>query len=466
MRIATWNVNSVRQRLPHLLAYLKEVQPDVLCLQEIKCLDEQFPRMEIEELGYNIETHGQKTFNGVAILSKRPFEVARGLPGDENDSQSRYIEAVVPAGDGVVRVACVYLPNGNPVGTEKYPYKLAFLERLIIHTRELLEYEEPLVLAGDFNVIPDGRDATRPEDWVNDALYLAADALQVPRAHLARPDRRPARDHGRRRPLHVLGLSGGRLAEEQRHPHRPSSSVAAGRGQAAIGDDRQGDARARQGLRSYARAGRPGGVRRRREGAYMDLSSLFDLSGKTALVTGSSEGLGLAMARGLAAAGAAIILNGRDEKKLANAAKSFADAGHKVETRAFDVADEGAVIAAFEHFDAAGVEIDILINNAGIQLRKPMVDLKTDEWRRRCRYPSHRLIPGRPRGREAHDRARARRQDHQHRLARERGRSPDDLALRGREGRRQDADALHGGGMGASTTSRPMRSAPATSRPK
>ena len=172
LRIATWNVNSVRQRLPHLLAYLKEVQPDVLCLQEIKCLDEQFPRMEIEELGYNIETHGQKTFNGVAILSKRPFEVARGLPGDENDSQSRYIEAVVPAGDGVVRVACVYLPNGNPVGTEKYPYKLAFLERLILHTRQLLEYEEPLVLAGDFNVIPDGRDATRPEDWVNDALFL------------------------------------------------------------------------------------------------------------------------------------------------------------------------------------------------------------------------------------------------------------------------------------------------------
>ena len=161
LRIATWNVNSVRQRLPHLLAYLKEVQPDVLCLQEIKCLDEQFPRMEIEELGYNIETHGQKTFNGVAILSKRPFEVARGLPGDENDSQSRYIEAVVPAGDGVVRVASVYLPNGNPVGSEKYPYKLAFLERLIIHTRQLLEYEEPLVLAGDFNVIPDARDATR-----------------------------------------------------------------------------------------------------------------------------------------------------------------------------------------------------------------------------------------------------------------------------------------------------------------
>ena len=172
MRIATWNVNSVRQRLQHLVAYLKEVQPDVLCLQEIMCLDEQFPKLEIGELGYNIETHGQKTFNGVAILSKRPFEVARGLPGDENDSQSRYIEAVVPAGDGVVRVASVYLPNGNPPGSEKYPYKLAFLERLIVHARQLLEYEEPMILAGDFNVIPEPRDAARPEDWVSDALFL------------------------------------------------------------------------------------------------------------------------------------------------------------------------------------------------------------------------------------------------------------------------------------------------------
>ena len=114
----------------------------------------------------------------------------------------------------------------------------------------------------------------------------------------------------------------------------------------------------------------------------MDVSKLFDLSGKTALVTGSSDGLGLSMARGLAAAGAAIVLNGRDEKKLAQAAKSFAEAGHKVKAHAFDVADEKAVLAAFEHLDAAGVEIDILVNNAGFQLRKPMLDLKTDEWRR------------------------------------------------------------------------------------
>jgi exodeoxyribonuclease III len=172
LRIATWNVNSVRQRLPHLLDYLKEVRPDALCLQEIKCLDDQFPRLEVEELGYNIETHGQKTFNGVAILAKRPFEVARGLPGDQNDSQSRYLEAVIPAGGGVVRIASIYLPNGNPVDSEKYPYKLAFMERLIVHAKKLMQYEEPLVLTGDFNVIPEPRDAAHPEQWTSDALFL------------------------------------------------------------------------------------------------------------------------------------------------------------------------------------------------------------------------------------------------------------------------------------------------------
>ena len=135
LRIATWNVNSVRQRLPHLLDYLKESSPDALCLQEIKCLDEEFPRAEVEGLGYNVETHGQKGFNGVAILAKRPFEVARGLPGDDADGQSRYIEAVIPAEAGVVRLASVYLPNGNPPDSEKYPYKLAFMDRLIAMRR-------------------------------------------------------------------------------------------------------------------------------------------------------------------------------------------------------------------------------------------------------------------------------------------------------------------------------------------
>jgi exodeoxyribonuclease-3 len=172
LRIATWNVNSVRQRIGHLCDYLREVAPDALCLQEIKCLDEQFPRMEIEALGYNVETHGQKSFNGVAILSKRPIEVTRGLPGDDADVQSRYIEAIIPTDGGVVRLASVYLPNGNPPDTEKYPYKLAFMQRLIRHAQGLLQYEEPLVLAGDFNVIPEPEDAAYPEQWTRDALFL------------------------------------------------------------------------------------------------------------------------------------------------------------------------------------------------------------------------------------------------------------------------------------------------------
>jgi exodeoxyribonuclease-3 len=171
MRIATWNVNSVRLRLPHLLTYLREVEPDVLCLQEIKCLDEQFPTLEVESAGYNVAVHGQKGFNGVAILSKRPAEVMRGLPGGDDDTQSRYIEAVVPDGDGIVRVACLYLPNGNPPDTEKYPYKLAWMDRLIAHARGLLALEEPLVLAGDYNVIPDARDVYNPSGWIEDALF-------------------------------------------------------------------------------------------------------------------------------------------------------------------------------------------------------------------------------------------------------------------------------------------------------
>ena len=170
--VATWNVNSVRQRLPHLLDYLKEQAPDALCLQETKCVDEAFPRVEIEDLGYNVAVHGQKGFNGVAILAKRPFEVQRGLPGDPDDAQARYIEAVIPAARGVLRLACIYLPNGNPAPGEKYAYKLGFMDRLIRHARGLLAYEEPLALVGDFNVIPEPRDAARPEEWTKDALFL------------------------------------------------------------------------------------------------------------------------------------------------------------------------------------------------------------------------------------------------------------------------------------------------------
>jgi exodeoxyribonuclease-3 len=172
LQIVTWNVNSVRQRLEHLLRYLADVSPDVVCLQEIKCTDDLFPRAEIESAGYNIAVHGQKGFNGVAILSKTPIETESGLPGDENDVHARYIEAVVTTSGRPVRVVCLYLPNGNPPDTEKYIYKLAWMDRLIAHAKGLLALEEPLVLAGDYNVIPQPRDVYDPAAWAGDALFL------------------------------------------------------------------------------------------------------------------------------------------------------------------------------------------------------------------------------------------------------------------------------------------------------
>lgn len=172
MRIATWNVNSVRQRLDHLLTWLRDCAPDIVCLQEIKCVDEAFPREAIEALGYNVITHGQKTFNGVALLSKYPLEEATPrLPGDDDDVHARFIEGVVSLKSGVVRVACLYLPNGNPVDTEKYPYKLKWMSRLHEFTKARLKTEEPLILAGDFNVIPAPADVHNPAAWANDALF-------------------------------------------------------------------------------------------------------------------------------------------------------------------------------------------------------------------------------------------------------------------------------------------------------
>ena len=172
MRIATWNVNSVRQRIEHLVTWLKECSPDIVCLQEIKCTDDAFPRLEIEALGYNVVTHGQKTFNGVALLSKLPFDETRsGLDGDAEDVHARFLEGVVSLKHGVVRIACLYLPNGNPPNTEKYPYKLKWMSRLRDYTRERLKTEEPLILAGDLNVIPAAADVSNPEAWVEDALF-------------------------------------------------------------------------------------------------------------------------------------------------------------------------------------------------------------------------------------------------------------------------------------------------------
>ncbi|MFG1417137.1 exodeoxyribonuclease III [Xanthobacter sp. V0B-10] len=173
MRIATWNVNSIRQRLDHAVAWLKEASPDVVCLQEIKCQTDAFPKEPFEQLGYNVSVHGQKTFNGVALLSKLPLEdVTHGLAGDDGDEQARFIEAVVSVKGGVVRVACIYLPNGNPPDTEKYPYKLRFMDRLAAFAEDRLKLEEPLILAGDFNVIPAPPDAADPAAWVGDALFL------------------------------------------------------------------------------------------------------------------------------------------------------------------------------------------------------------------------------------------------------------------------------------------------------
>jgi exodeoxyribonuclease-3 len=172
MKIATWNVNSIKARLELVLTWLKEAGPDIACLQELKCEDQAFPTQAFEDLGYNVLTHGQKTYNGVAILSRMKGEdVRRGLSGNPEDSHARYLEAVFTLGPRTVRVASIYLPNGNPPDTEKFIYKLAWMDRLHAHAQDLLRLEEPLILAGDYNVIPMPIDARYPENWTGDALF-------------------------------------------------------------------------------------------------------------------------------------------------------------------------------------------------------------------------------------------------------------------------------------------------------
>ncbi len=169
MRVATYNVNGISARLPSLLRWLAEIAPDVVCLQELKAPQEKFPHGAIRDAGYGVIWHGQKSWNGVAILARNsePTEIRRALPGDADDVNSRYIEATV---NGVV-IGCLYLPNGNPAPGPKFDYKLRWLDRLITHAAELVSSASPVVLAGDYNVIPTERDVYKPERWVDDALF-------------------------------------------------------------------------------------------------------------------------------------------------------------------------------------------------------------------------------------------------------------------------------------------------------
>jgi exodeoxyribonuclease-3 len=169
VKIATYNVNGISARLPVLLRWLNEARPDVACLQELKAPQERFPALALLEAGYRAVWHGQKAWNGVAVLARGPdlAESARGLPGDPDDAQSRYLEATA----GGVRVGCLYLPNGNPAPGPKFDYKLRWFGRLQAHAAELVTRPEPVVLAGDYNVIPEEIDVDRPQSWVRDALF-------------------------------------------------------------------------------------------------------------------------------------------------------------------------------------------------------------------------------------------------------------------------------------------------------
>jgi len=170
MKVATYNVNGVNGRLPVLLRWLEMAQPDVVCLQELKAPQEKFPEAAIRDAGYGAIWHGQKSWNGVAILAKGgpPAETRRGLPGDPEDLHSRYIEAAI---DGIV-IGCIYLPNGNPAPGPKFDYKLAWFERLTTYAQTLLDHKIPVILAGDYNVIPTELDCHKPESWVDDALFF------------------------------------------------------------------------------------------------------------------------------------------------------------------------------------------------------------------------------------------------------------------------------------------------------
>ncbi len=168
MKIVSWNVNSVNARLNNIKSWLSANDPDVVLFQELKCTNDKFPEDEFKSLGYQAAVHGQKSWNGVAILSKHDMDdVIKGLSGDDSDEQSRYIEATIKG----YRIAGLYLPNGNPVDTEKYPYKLSWMDRLYARMNEVLQSEQPAIFGGDYNIIPEARDCYNAADWATDALF-------------------------------------------------------------------------------------------------------------------------------------------------------------------------------------------------------------------------------------------------------------------------------------------------------
>lgn len=222
MRVASFNINGIKARLPRLLEWLEETRPAVACLQEIKTQDEGFPAAEFEKLGYHAVWHGQKGFNGVAILADgaTPLEVQRGLPGDPDDEQSRYLEVDVFG----LRVVNIYLPNGNPRPGPKFDYKLAWMERLHARMAAILAEEVPAIVTGDFNVIPHDRDIWSPGAMADDALMQPESRDAYHAAAAPGLDRRDCHAQPDGRGVDLLGLSGRRLAARPRLSHRPCAA--------------------------------------------------------------------------------------------------------------------------------------------------------------------------------------------------------------------------------------------------
>ncbi|MDF9896583.1 UNVERIFIED_ORG: exodeoxyribonuclease III [Pseudomonas reinekei] len=217
LRIATFNVNGLRARLPNLLAWLEREKPDIACLQELKAVDSAFPAADLEALGYGAIWQGQASWNGVAILARdaQPLESRRGLPGDDSDNHSRYLEAAVHG----VLVGCLYLPNGNPQPGPKFEYKLAWFERLIRYAQALQGSEHPVVLAGDYNVVPTDLDIYNPRSWLKDALLQPGEPRVLPAVAGPGLDRFIAALASAGSALHVLGLLPPALAEKLRSAH-------------------------------------------------------------------------------------------------------------------------------------------------------------------------------------------------------------------------------------------------------